>query len=104
MLNKRKALAALGFLAASINVYAQEAGSDGRFKSLDTNADGYVSRAEGKDAEELQTRFSELDANNDGKLSRDEYAVLEREAREAAAKNAREQLSGRRSSAAGGSK
>jgi Ca2+-binding EF-hand superfamily protein len=104
MPNTLKALAALGFLAASTTLYAEEAGSDARFKRLDTNTDGYVSRAEGKDAEELNTRFSELDVNNDGKLSRDEYAVLEREAREAAAKNEREQRASRRSSAAGGSK
>lgn len=102
-------MAALAALAASMNVYAQAPGSDERFKTLDTNADGYVSRAEGKDAEELNTRFSELDVNNDGKLSREEYGALEREAREAAARNAREprtteRQASRRSSAAGGSR
>ena len=45
----------------------------GRFEALDKNHDGYISRDEAKDANELNTRFSELDANNDGKLSRDEY-------------------------------
>jgi len=104
MLNTLKALATLGFLAASINVYAEQPGSDARFKRLDTNADGYVSRAEANDAEELNTRFSELDVNNDNKLSREEYGTLEREAREAAAKNERERQASRRSSAAGGSK
>ena len=104
MLTTAKAFRTLAFFAASMNVYAQEPGSDARFRQLDSNADGYVSRAEGNNAEELNTRFSELDVNNDNKLSREEYAALEREAREAAAKNAREQQASRRSSAAGGSK
>jgi hypothetical protein len=78
-----------------------EAGSDARFNQLDRNGDGFVSRDEGRDAEELNTRFSELDANNDGKLSRDEYAVLEREVVE---KLAKERQPSRRASAAGGSK
>ena len=80
---------------------ANDAGSDARFDDLDRNGDGFVSRDEGRDAEELNTRFSELDANNDGKLSRDEYAVLQREQAE---KLAKERRSTRRTSAAGGSK
>ncbi|HUQ74518.1 MAG TPA: hypothetical protein VM183_07315 [Burkholderiales bacterium] len=58
-----------------------DAGTPARFDSLDRNADGFVSRDEAKDAEELHTRFSELDANNDGKLTREEYGVLARESR-----------------------
>ena len=99
-----KALALAAIFAAPAAA-AQDAGSAKRFDFLDRNGDGFVSRDEGKDAEELNTRFSELDLNNDGKLSRDEYAVLEREAREAAAKVQRDrQATARRSSAAGGSK
>ena len=48
----------------------------GRFDALDKNRDGYISRDEAKDAEELNTRFTELDMNNDGKLSREEYNVV----------------------------
>lgn len=89
-------------LAAATPAWANaEAGSDARFNELDRNADGFVSRDEGRDAEELNTRFSELDANNDNKLSRDEYAVL---GREAAEKLAKERQPARRTSAAGGSK
>jgi hypothetical protein len=80
---------------------AGDAGSDARFNDLDRNGDGFVSRDEGRDAEELNTRFSELDANNDGKLSHDEYAVLQREVAE---KLAKERQPTRRTSAAGGSK
>ena len=95
----------LPVLVLAGSAWANDAGSEARFRDLDRSGDGFVSRDEGKDAEELNTRFSELDVNNDGKLSPDEYAVLEREAREAAAKNAKEQQAkSRRSSAAGGSR
>ena len=48
----------------------------GRFEALDKNHDGFVSRDEAKDANELNTRLTELDANNDGKLSREEYNAV----------------------------
>jgi len=48
------------------------------FDRLDENRDGFISRDEARDANELNTRFTELDANNDGKLSRDEYNVVHR--------------------------
>lgn len=51
-------------------------GSEARFDQLDRSRDGFVSRDEAKDAEELHTRFTELDRNNDNKLSREEYASL----------------------------
>jgi hypothetical protein len=85
---------ALLVLAGS--AYANDAGSEARFQTLDGNGDGFVSRDEGRDADELNTRFSELDTNNDGKLSRDEYAVLEHEAREAATKSMKQQQAYRR--------
>ena len=104
MLKTLKALSAAVVFAASAHAVAQDPGSQARFEALDRNSDGYVSRDEGKDAEELNTRFSELDTNNDGKLSRDEYAELEREAREASIRNAKAgPANSRRSSAAGGS-
>ena len=89
------ALAAAGILALPIATSAADdtaadknaatgASRDARFDELDKNHDGFISRDEGKDAEELQTRFSELDTNNDNKLSRDEYNVLKQNARGAA--------------------
>ena len=55
--------------------------SGARFDELDKNHDGFISRDEGKDAEELNTRFTELDTNNDNKLSREEYSALGKDAR-----------------------
>ncbi|MDM4768882.1 hypothetical protein [Solimonas sp. SE-A11] len=49
------------------------AGAD--FGSLDTNADGKLTRAEVKSNTELTARFKALDKNKDGKLSSDEYAA-----------------------------
>jgi hypothetical protein len=96
---------ALLILAWAGSARSNDAGSETRFDSLDRNGDGFVSRDEGRDAEELHTRFSELDANNDGKLSLDEYALLAHEARQAAAKNLKDpQARAQRSGAAGGSK
>ena len=103
MLRILQSTARVALLVTLFGAAAASARADGdaRFKDLDRNGDGFVSRDEGRDAEELNTRFSELDANNDGKLSRDEYAVLQRELAE---KLANERQSTRRTSAAGGSK
>src|SRR6267142_2287692 len=51
------------------------------FDRLDRNRDGFISRDEARDANELKTRFSELDKDNDGKLSREEYDALDMGAR-----------------------
>lgn len=83
-----KAFAIAATLAVPATGIAGEPGSAARFESLDRNGDGFVSRDEGKDAEELNTRFTELDRNNDNKLSREEYGALEEEARAAAQKAA----------------
>lgn len=68
-------------------VIAQAGGAGGSrtephdFKALDTNHDGYVSRDEARNANELNTRFSELDRDNDNKLSRQEYSGIEADKR-----------------------
>lgn len=84
MLKTLQALAVAGIFAlltaVSTMAGANDAGTSERFQRLDRSGDGFISRDEAKDAEELNTRFTELDANNDNKLSRDEYTVLQREA------------------------
>ena len=87
-LNLLKAFALAAFLAVPAIGIATDPGSTARFDQLDRNGDGFVSRDEGKDAEELHTRFTELDSNNDNKLSRQEYGALEEESRAAAEKAA----------------
>ena len=49
-------------------------GSSMTFKSLDANKDGFVSRDEAKNSNELNRRFSELDKDGDGKLSSQELS------------------------------
>ena len=82
-------LAALGFPALAT--------SSGACAATLGRRDGFVTRDEAKDAEELNTRFTELDKNNDNKLARQEYGVLQEELRAAAEKAAAERA------AAGGS-
>jgi len=80
-------LRALFMACIALPAVAQEPGSSARFDQLDRNGDGFISRDEAKDAEELNTRYSELDVNNDNKLSRQEYGTLEAERRAAAARS-----------------
>jgi len=85
-LNSLKAIVIAGMLCVPAIALADEPGSTARFERLDRNGDGFVSRDEANNAEELNTRFTELDANNDNKLSRQEYGVLQEELRAAAEK------------------
>ena len=96
---KLSLLTAIALAAGMVTMpaMANEPGSAARFDGLDRNGDGFVTRDEAKDAEELNTRFTELDQNNDNKLSRQEYGALEEERRAAAAKAAADKA------AAGGS-
>lgn len=71
--------AALGCIAPAAAQPSVLADNPGRFDQLDRNRDGFLTRDESKDAEELHTRFTELDRNNDNRLSREEYDVLKTE-------------------------
>jgi Ca2+-binding EF-hand superfamily protein len=44
------------------------------FEQLDTNHDGYITKAEAERSADLKARFDKLDANHDGKISVQEYA------------------------------
>jgi hypothetical protein len=43
------------------------------FKQLDTNKDGYISKAEAARSANLSAKFAKLDTNHDGRISVQEY-------------------------------
>ena len=51
-----------------------DGGAEAMFKSMDSNLDGFLSKAETKGTPH-DAQFSTLDANGDGKLSREEHAA-----------------------------
>ncbi|MGQ0655920.1 MAG: hypothetical protein ACT4P4_27295 [Betaproteobacteria bacterium] len=79
LLSAALAVSAVAQAQTSVGGDSRAQGPEGRFDQLDRSRDGFLSRDEAKDAEELQTRFTELDRNNDNKLSREEYYVLKNE-------------------------
>lgn len=44
------------------------------FKQLDSNHDGYITKAEAARSADVTARFDQLDANHDGKISLAEYS------------------------------
>ena len=48
---------------------------DARFTRLDTNKDGFISKAEARGDRFLERRFDQIDTNKDGKISRAEFAI-----------------------------
>ncbi len=49
---------------------------DKKFEALDSNRDGFISRAEAKKSDSLDHSFNQADTNKDGKLSRKEYQAF----------------------------
>jgi len=68
-------LVAFTFALAANGVLADDA-TDGYFRSLDLNGDGYVSLAEASGDAVVVNRFDKADRNRDGKLSPKEFARL----------------------------
>lgn len=56
-----------------------------RFKALDTNGDGRISRAEAQAAPALAAHFDEIDANKDGQITPQEFHAYHRALKEAKA-------------------
>lgn len=48
-----------------------------RFRKLDADRDGFVTRAEARRVKDFDAAFGEADANRDGRLSRDEFVKAE---------------------------
>ena len=67
---------ALGTGAALAADKADKSKSDPGFNKLDTNNDGYLSRAEAAKNPYLAKNFKQADKNGDGKLSRTEYLTV----------------------------
>ena len=68
---------------------ANDGGAAAMFKSMDKNADGFISKEEAVGSPH-QADFASLDKNNDGRLSREEHA------------NAKEHVAARASADTGG--
>ena len=70
--SKQAVLAAM-FALAALPAGASGAASAGNFAALDTNHDGYLSKAETAGIEGFGKVFNEADTNHDGRLDRDEF-------------------------------
>ena len=71
-LRNQAVLAAIFALAALPAAAAKDA-SAGNFAALDTNHDGYLSKAETAGIKGFGKAFDEADANHDGRLDHDEF-------------------------------
>jgi len=72
------ALAVAGALCAMNPAVAVDAqGGNPKFDRLDTNRDGFISRAETREIRDYSKAFNEADENKDGKLDRSEFIKAE---------------------------
>jgi len=61
------------FAAAAINNTPKLSVSETTFKTIDRNADGFISLTEAENIEALLATFPDLDLNRDGNLTEAEY-------------------------------
>lgn len=71
-----KAMLIAGIASCSLVAFAAHAQGD-RFKSLDRDGDGFVSKSEVSQIEGYERALKEADENRDGKLSPDEFTKAE---------------------------
>jgi hypothetical protein len=76
----------MGAKATSATTGAHDGGAHAMFRSLDKDADGFISREEASNTPNFAAEFASLDTNVDGKLSTEEHAYAKQyaEARAAA--------------------
>ena len=74
----KKVALVLAICVAPMASIATAAAPEQRFKKLDTNGDGRLSREETAAYPALAQRFAQIDANKDGFLSRDELMAKPR--------------------------
>jgi hypothetical protein len=70
---ERKASSSAGSTVPAATSPALDPVSEQRFKALDIDGDGAISKAEAAGNADLVTGFDRADRNRDGKLSRKEY-------------------------------
>ena len=66
-------LSSLMLAATASFAYDQMAAANVTFKSIDMNADGYISSEEAVSYDELVAQFNSLDTDQDGMLSETEF-------------------------------
>jgi hypothetical protein len=81
MSRKIHCLAAIAAVALAGSAFAGDLGIDAKanvsLSSIDTDADGKVSKTEAASNEKLAQKFDSLDANKDGNLDKGEFAKFE---------------------------
>jgi Ca2+-binding EF-hand superfamily protein len=70
--------AAVSGVLAAWSIIAVAADESKAFKELDTDHDGYISRAEGTSRPDVREHWNTIDVNKDGKLSPKEFSDYEK--------------------------
>ena len=76
-MTSRTILLAIVALAFTLPVAAEKADTNKRFRSLDTDNNGFISIIEATGQNELLMKWSETDRNTDGQLEISEFSMFE---------------------------